>query len=414
MSDASADMIADFGATLRQLRVARAMTLGTLAASVHYSTGHMSHIEHGRKRPSELLARLCDGVLETGGILVRHPAVAAEPEPGPDLDTPPLASLTASPFVLRVDADGSGSWDVAGVSHALRMGPSSMDEQWAFFAAIRGLGRSSPPAAVLPMATVFFSSVRSSVNDSIGADRRQQILLGARLAEYLGWMWQEAGSDVEALLWTDRAVELAGCADDTELCDYAAARRALVMLYRRDAKQVVALTERVAPTASPRVRWLSALREAQGHALAGDYGGCMDALDRARRLSDAVSSDVPAVLGPAAGGNRMAAVTGWCLYDLGRPAEAIDPLRSALATIAPGTREHPRFGVRLALAQVAAGDVEAGCETMAGLLDTVIRVDSATIRTDLVSFGHVIDRYHRNPLAAALRQRMSVALFPNG
>src|SRR5690606_28803729 len=139
-------------------------------------------------------------------------------------------------------------------------------------------------------------------------------------------------------------------ADDSELSEYAAARRALVALYRHDAAQVVALTERPAATASPRVRWLSALREAQGHALAGDAARCLAALDRARALTPAaVASSEPAVLGPAMASDRLAAVTGWCLYDLGRPAEAVPELRRAITTMAPGTREHSRFGVRLAL-----------------------------------------------------------------
>src|SRR5690606_32647822 len=130
--------------------------------------------------------------------------------------------------------------------------------------------------------------------------------------------------------------ELAREADDTDLSAYAGARRALVMLYRRDAAGVVALTETVAATASPRVRWLSALREAQGHALAGDYRRCMQALDRARSLTGAVlAAREPAVLGPASPGDRVAAVTGWCLYDLGRPAQAIPVLRTAIATMPP-------------------------------------------------------------------------------
>jgi hypothetical protein len=288
-----------------------------------------------------------------------------------------------------------------------------MDEQWALFEALRGLGRAAQPGAVLPMTSAFFYSVRTAATMTAGKARRQQTLLGARLAEYLGWMWQEAGDDDAALAWTDWAVKLAEQADDTDLSEYAAARRALVMLYRRQPASVVALTERVAATASPRVRWLAALREAQGHALAGDHLRCMKALDRARTLTDAVlASAEQAVLGPASSVDRVAAVTGWCLYDLGRPAEAVPALRTAVATMDRHTREYPRFGVRLALARVAAGDLQGGCSTMDGLLDTVHRVDSATIRTDLRSFGHLIERHHRVPMAAALRQRLSTALYP--
>lgn len=414
MAEVSKDLVADFGATLRRLRLARGLSLGQLAASVHYSTGHLSHIEHGRKRPSETLARLCDGALDAGGELVGHPAVAADAATEPGSAPPTLAAFAHTPWVLRVTPDGSGSWEAGGVHRPLRTGAvGGVAEQWALFDALRGLGRTTSPAAVLPMTSTFFASVRSAARSSVGGARRQQMLLGARLAEYLGWLWQEAGDDTAALSWTDSAVELAREADDTDLSEYAGARRALVMLYRRDAAGVVALTEAVAGTASPRVRWLSALREAQGHALAGDHARCMRALDRARALTDAVATaQEPAVLGPASPGDRVAAVTGWCLYDLGRPAHAIAALRKAIATMPPHTREYPRFGVRLALSCVAAGDVARGCAVMDEVLDTVVRVDSATIRTDLGAFARLIERHHRDAEAARLRQRLTAALHP--
>ncbi|MBX6750390.1 MAG: helix-turn-helix transcriptional regulator [Micromonosporaceae bacterium] len=411
MSETTAQVLADFGATLRRLRRQRHMSLSQLARAVHYSRGHVSRIENGLKRPSETFARLCDGVLGTGGVLLRHPAVARpKVEPG---SMPTLEGFGQTPWVLRLAPDGSGSWEAYGLTHPLRVGPAPLAEQWTLFGALRSMGRTTRPAVVLPLAAAFFSVVRSAVASSVGRARRDQMIVGARLAEYLGWMWQEAGDDDAALTWTGWAVEIAREAEDVEMSEYAAARRALVALYRRDAAQVVALTERPAATASPRVRWLSALREAQGHALAGDATRCLAALDRARALaSRAADCSEPAVLGPAMASDRLAAVTGWCLYDLGRPGEAVPELRRAIATMAPRTREHARFGVRLALAYAASGDLASGCALMAQLLDAVLQVDSATIRWDLRAFGQIIDRHHRDPDAAALRQRLAVALTP--
>ena len=412
MSGTTAQVLAHFGATMRQLRQQRQMSLNDLARAVHYSRSHLCRIENGHKRPSEALARLCDAALDAGGVLRRHPAVVqTETEP----DSPPMADgFGETPWVLRLGPDGSGSWEAFGLTHPLPLGPAPLTEQWLLFDALRTMGRTTRPAVVLPLATAFFSVVRSAVASSVGPTRRNQMIVGARLAEYLGWMWQEAGNDNAALAWTDRAVGIAQTADDIEMSEYAAARRALVALYRRDAARVVALTERAAATASPRVRWLSALREAQGHALAGDAARCLAALDRARTLADTSTphSGEPTVLGPATASDRLAAVTGWCLYDLGRPAEAVPELRRAITTMTPGTREHSRFGVRLALAYAASGDLRRGCDLMTQLLDAVVQVDSATIRSDLRSFGQIIERHHRNPEAAALRQRLAIALAP--
>jgi DNA-binding XRE family transcriptional regulator len=411
VNETTARMLADFGATLRRLRQQRRMSLSDLAEVVHYSRSHLSRIENGRKRPSLDLARWCDGALDTGGVLRRHPAVA---RPAADTDGAPARDVfDEDPWVLRVAPDGSGSWEAYGFTHLLRGGAAPLPAQWTMFGALRSMGRTTRPAAVLPVAVALFSVVRSAVFSSVGRARRDQMIVGARLAEYLGWMWQEAGDDNAALVWTDRAVAIAREADDLELSEYAAARRALVALYRYDADQVVALTERPAATASPRVRWLSALREAQGHALAGDRSRCLAALDRARALTPAaVDSSEPSVLGPATAGDRLAAVSGWCLYDLGHPGEAVPQLRRAVETMTPHTREHTRWGVRLALAHAASGDLARGCALMTDLLDAILQVDSATIRSDLRSFGQILERNHREPVAAALRPRLALALAP--
>src|SRR5262249_9162730 len=101
-------------------------------------------------------------------------------------------------------------------------------------------------------------------------------------AEYTGWMAQEAGDDVGAAWWTGRAVDLAEAGGDREMAAYALVRRALITLYQQDAVQTVELARLARPAATnPRIRSLASLREAQGHALAGDYDACFRALDRA-------------------------------------------------------------------------------------------------------------------------------------
>jgi transcriptional regulator with XRE-family HTH domain len=402
--------INDFGAVLRQWRLRRGISLGSLAAQVFYSKGHLSNVEHGKKPPSAQLARLCDEVLGADGELIRHPEVSSDQElAAAELD---LAGLAWS---LRLAPDGSVWWHVAGTSHPLtaptRSAGLPIEEHYPLFEATRGLGRAASPSSVLPMALAQFQTVRAGAKGTVGGSRREHIRLGARVAEYCGWMWQEAGDDEAALAWTDHAVALAREADDIDLNEYAPARRALVMLYQRRPAEVIALTEREPSTASPRVRWLTALRAAQGYALAGDVAGFERAIERARTLAHlAADSADPTTLGPATAIDRIAAVTGWGLYDLGRTAEAATVLESAVATMSPRTRDYPRFGTRLALAYVASGELALGCALMDRLLEAVVRVDSATIRTDLRVFAKIIDKHHRDVTAASLRQRLTPAL----
>jgi hypothetical protein len=180
--------------------------------------------------------------------------------------------------------------------------------------------------------------------------------LAARYAEYVGWMCQEAGNNDMALWWTDRAVELAATGDDRDMASYALVRRALMALYRHDAAATVELS-RSAQLGSvlPRIRGLAAQREAQGHALAGDRDACLRCLDSARALFASASSDPGApVLGPTNLTDPVAMITGWCLYDLGRPGQAAEVLDREITRVpVHALRAHTRYGLRRALAHAA-------------------------------------------------------------
>jgi WD40 repeat protein/transcriptional regulator with XRE-family HTH domain len=83
------------------LRIDRGLSLSGLARQVHYSTGHLSKIETGKKRITPEVARLVDEVLETGGVLARFlPAPESSPlagdHPGPSgIDVCPYPGLAA-------------------------------------------------------------------------------------------------------------------------------------------------------------------------------------------------------------------------------------------------------------------------------------------------------------------------------
>jgi WD40 repeat protein/transcriptional regulator with XRE-family HTH domain len=71
------------GAELRRLRTDRGVSLSELARQVNYSTGYLSKIETGKKRITLEVARLVDGVLDTGGVLA---ALLPSPECPPPVN----------------------------------------------------------------------------------------------------------------------------------------------------------------------------------------------------------------------------------------------------------------------------------------------------------------------------------------
>ncbi|WP_284745935.1 ATP-binding protein [Amycolatopsis sp. RTGN1] len=91
-----------FASELRDVRIARGLSLAELAARTHYSRAHLANVEHGRRAATAELAAACDNALEADGELL---ALIPRPRPGdPDAVTRP-AQLPAAPgrFVGRGD-----------------------------------------------------------------------------------------------------------------------------------------------------------------------------------------------------------------------------------------------------------------------------------------------------------------------
>ncbi|MEU4835809.1 hypothetical protein [Streptosporangium sp. NPDC023615] len=277
----------------------------------------------------------------------------------------------------------------------------------------RRLGQTVGPGLLLPALIAQTHTLRELSAHAGPRTRKGLLRLGSRYAEYAGWLTQETGNEQAALWWTQRAVALAAAGDDHDLAAYGLVRRALVTLYREDAAQTVALARQAQNgTVPPRIRGLAAQREAQGHALAGDHDACMRALDRARTL---LAHHVPDPDAPVIGTTNLAdpvgMVTGWCLYDLGRPAEAADIIEAQLAGVSPqALRTRVRYGVRCALAYAAAGEVDHACDLTGRLLDDAVTVGSATIAADLRNLVRTLARYPRNRSVRELAPELGTTL----
>jgi transcriptional regulator with XRE-family HTH domain len=415
-----------FGAELRRRRLAAGMSLGDLALRVHYSKSYLSKIERGRKAPSLDLARRCDATLGSDGALT-----ALAPVARPDTPMPPDGPVDDR-WVISIDSTGRGmfgaaahldpaaagavsplTWAMpAGRPH--HRGSAELGPFRVMFDEMRRLGQSTAPAAMLPVLIAQTHALRLLASTATSSARNKALLLASRFAEYTGWIAQEAGDDHGALWWTDRAVELAAAGDDQQLAAYALVRRGLVAMYRYDARETVAVATRAQTVrCSPRIRGLAALREAQGHALAGSYDQCRNALDRAAALlaeASAADDGLP-VLGSTTVRDPVAMVTGWCMHDLGRPRRAMETLESELAAVPDHAhRTLARIGVRYSLALVAAGELEHACTMLDRLLDTVVIADSATVRVDLRRLAQEFNRRHTNRAVQEIMPRLINAL----
>ncbi|MFC1431027.1 helix-turn-helix domain-containing protein [Streptacidiphilus sp. N1-3] len=403
-------MITSFGSELRRLRLEAGYTLSRLAGVVVYSKGYLSKVECGKARPSVMLARQCDAALGAGGRLQRLAGT----------DSSGKRTLVDRRGLLLIGAASlAGSWLTAEPVNPWLEQDLPVEEMFYLqFDQARQLGQSTDPAVVLRLVeaqtrTVIEIAVRSS------AVLRQRLLLcAARFAEYTGWMAQESGDNRAALVWTEEAVKLAQSAGDRDLASYALVRRALISLYGADASETVGLAAQAQSSAlPPRIRGLAAQREAQGHALAGDAHACEASLDRARTLlgsDDARVGEEP-VIGSGNLVDPAAMVSGWCLYDLGRPLQAAEVLDRECSRIPPNAlRSLTRYGMRRALAHAAAGEAEHACGIAAELLDISTVVRSATVEADIRKLSAQLGRFRGNRAVRDLQPVLARALGPAG
>lgn len=321
--------------------------------------------------------------------------------------------------VSRRHLMAAGVASIPGMSIGRPGGCASFDDMTflgifrSLFDQYRQLGQAAAPGLLLPVLIAQTHALQELSKGAAPRTRQGLLILASRYAEYVGWLVQETGDEHAALWWTRRAVDLASAGGDHHLAVYGLVRHALVTLYRDDAEQTIALTQQAQSTNMPmRIRGLAAQREAQGHALAGDYDACMRSLDHARTLlaRHGPDSDAP-ILGTTNLADPAEMVRGWCLYDLGRPrlaAEVIDRQMTQVPQQALRTRV--RYGVRSALAHAAAGEVDHACRLTGELLDSAITLGSATVATDLRKLARTLSRHPRNASVRNMAPRLDTAL----
>jgi transcriptional regulator with XRE-family HTH domain len=384
-------MAESFGAQLRRRRVAAGISIGELARRINYSKSYVSKIENDIRSPTSIMARLCDRALDAGGELT---ALVAPVQPEGS-DNPEEMELERPAATVLGHAAGRGSLPLVD-EHVIAGMRASFDQ-------LRALGRIASPMTVLPQAIALADTLRVLTGDNPEPIRGELLWLASRVAEYVGWMSQEAGDDRGALWWTERAVRFATDGRNPQLASWALVRRAEIALYQQDALSIIELSRRAQRdrTVSPRILGQAARCEAQGHALAGDLDNHQRALDRAARLlTEGDPADDPVtMLGSASVDNQISLTQGWSLFDLGRPAEGAAVLdRQTMDIPETARRARARFGARRALAHAYSGEVDHACVLTPQVLDDAVRVDSATVRTDLRQLARIFSRYRDSTL----------------
>jgi transcriptional regulator with XRE-family HTH domain len=426
------DQHISFGAELRRIRREAGLSLGDLAQAAHYTKGYLSKIETSDRPPNADLARRCDAVLGAGGTLAAFGRTADAPcdalNPSvvdPMLeDTSDIADQLAQLSWLPVawpDARPAATTVATHAGNGLTAAakdPLTVDVFRGLFNQSVQLGELVSSRVVLPTVATHANTLWSLARSAPASTRSALTTLAALNATYAGWMALEADDDHAAQRWSRTATNLAELVGDANLIAYTRIREAQVAVFRDDATHVLALAAQILADerVSDRFRGIGAHREAQGHAMNGDYGSCRRALDRSTVLMPAAGPPPTfdgAMLPPMANGGSYVGgvITGWCLHDLGRPAAAAEVLDQEIVRI-DGThrRAAARFGVRRVLAHVATGEVDHACTLAHELLDTAELVDSATTRRELRRLIRALAPLHTHHPVRELTPRLAAAV----
>ncbi len=343
------------------------LSLAELAKLVHYDKSYLSKIENGFKAASIDVARRCDAALGADGALaalVPHTAtIGAWPADGwsngDDVWTLSLARDGMNQFTSANSRAAVTSGTGFGIPYRdiAAAGEETLSVFQSLFHECVRMSDVVGANAAIPTVIAQVHILRNLAATASSAVRPALLVLAGRYAEYAGWTAQEAG-------------------------------------------------------VQPRIRGFAALREAQAHALSGDYDECGRALDRATAM---LGTDGPAMLGglpvPPLGPRIPGSVTGWCMHDLGRVREATTILDQEINFI-PKSYRHAagRYRVRRVLAHAASGEVDHACTLAHDLLDSPEPVRSAVIRRDVRDLARTLARWHTHRPVRELYPRLTAAM----
>jgi tetratricopeptide (TPR) repeat protein len=199
--------------------------------------------------------------------------------------------------------------------------------------------------------------IEEYLRDARKQTRIELLTVGARYAEFAGWLHQDAGHARAATFWSDRAVEWAQQAGNCVLVAYVLTRKSNQASDDRDAGRIVGLAQAAQREPAPipgRVRALALRQEAHAYALDGDELACNRKLDDA--LNMVALSERNGDPGP---GSYCTAVylelhRATCWQELGKSKRAIDLFERELVEL-PAAQNRDR-GVYLARLAAAYAD----------------------------------------------------------
>ncbi|SHN44419.1 helix-turn-helix domain-containing protein [Cryptosporangium aurantiacum] len=259
------------------------------------------------------------------------------------------------------------------------------------------------PRTALPAALGLVGAIDRSAR-SVRSDVRRQLLgVGARAAEFTGWLYRDAGGRTQASYWRDRATEWAQEAGDLAMQGYVLLRKSQAAWDDRDAPRMLTLARAVqeGPWQLPdRVRAEAAQQEARAQAMLGAHLPTIQAkLYEAEELL-AVGGEVDAdELGATYAYPLFSVQSALCYCEAGEPERALESHARWQAYHGFSRRDRAYFLSLMGTSLARAGQPEEAARVGLAAHDTASEISSSRIRAELRRLVGVLRRGTERPLA---------------
>jgi hypothetical protein len=271
------------------------------------------------------------------------------------------------PLLPNPGAPGGVRRSVPAIATPRRVDPEAVGRLGRILTEYANIDNLLGPAHLLALTKLHLQFISELLTVAAGEGRTELLTVGARYAEFAGWLHQDAGNPQEAAYWSDRAMGWAQAAGNDLMVSYVLMRKSNQASSQGDANRTLGLARaalRGQDRLSPRARALALRQEARGHALSGDPTECARALEVARDQAAA----------PEDRGEEDRILTGYCTPAfiemeaadcamlLGQPDQAVVTFQHGLATLpAQYQRDRAVNLARLAVAHAASQEPELAC-----------------------------------------------------
>ncbi|MGI8335717.1 helix-turn-helix domain-containing protein [Actinomadura scrupuli] len=266
--------------------------------------------------------------------------------------------------------------------------------------------RAYGPKRTLPAVLGVVAAIEHTTRHAKTAVRPELLRLGARGAEFAGWLYRDITMPELANYWRDRAVEYAQAAGDLPMQGYVLLKKSQSAWDERDGLRMLTLAQAAqqGPWQLPaRVRAEAVQQEARGHAmLTGDWALVEPKLDEARTL---LETSTPGVDGPGThyGEALFTIQTAICFGEAGKPQQAVALYDQALSGNTFSRRDRGYFlslqGKAYAAAHSPDDAARAGLDALALARET----DSARTMQELARLVRALRPWQAHSRVRSLR-----------